>query len=344
MAINTTVYGKGESKWGFAEQITFGTAEADSTNYTMLEGPIPTGINYGVNRHHMVKHGGGRVQEEEQYNATQNGQLIEIPFSDLIVREDTLADLIYAVMQSLGSEGAGSPYVKIFEWDEDVTQPAFGSSAGYFATIFIEDPIASYHRKFHSCILRDLTLTADFAGDGRLMASGTWVTGFPHSDTANFSGTPVYNTQEYFYMNKPTTKQINGSDVVVYGLSLTFNNGAVRHGMDSSAQCEGYTLANTDDGYLLSGEIMTKYDANTQGLIADSVAGTCRKIEYNIGDVGAAGHLQLEMNKCALEDIEHSYDDERGQALTIPFIAKNDTSGSLPLAQIIVTDNNDRGW
>ena len=121
------IYGKGQSNWGFAQETTFGTALTDAENYIMLEGPIPTGINYGVTEHEMVKHGGGRVLEEEQFYATQDGGLIEIPFSDVVVRQNDLAELLYAVCQDV-TEDAATPYGKTFGIDNDWDQPNFSNN------------------------------------------------------------------------------------------------------------------------------------------------------------------------------------------------------------------------
>ena len=195
MAIVGTNYAGTESKWGMAEEATFGTAIADNQAFVMLEGPIPS-VDYGVTRINQARNDGGRVKKDTGVYYTQTGGIRQINFSDLVVRRKDLASLLFAVCQNV-DEGETPLFTKVFTIDETTTQLNFAANSGYFATIGIYDTIAAYHRKFTSCMLSNLTLTADLTGDGLLKASGTWLSGFAANTTATFSGAWAYNTQNY---------------------------------------------------------------------------------------------------------------------------------------------------
>ena len=336
MAIVGTVYGGTQSKWGFAEEATFGTAIADDQNFVQFEGPIPT-VDYGIVRDKEMKFNGSRVLAGAEKFYTDDGGIRQINFSDLIVRRIDLAPLIYGVFQNV-TEGAETPYTKTFVIDNTTTQPDFADDAGYFATLGIYDPIASYRRKFTSCILSSLTLTADLAGDGRLKASGTWISGFSASTTANFSGTWAYNAQNYYNYHAMSKKQIEDTDVVVYGWDVTITNNAVRVGGDTSGNAETYALPMYD----ITGNIQVKYDTAVQGLIADSIAGTGREIDLAVGTGGSAGHFSMLLYDVYFDDIAKNYDEPRGHAITVPFQARNLTSSDLAL--FTISDANDFAW
>jgi hypothetical protein len=331
MAIVGTVAAGTESKWGISEEATFGTAIADAGTFEQFEGPIPTGIDYGITRVNEPKFNGSRVNQDAEVYYTDDGGLRVIPFSDMVVRLKDLGLLTYSVTQVM-DEGEAAAYAKTSTLDSSTTQPNFAANAGLFVTVGIYDTIASYHRKFTSCILRTLTLSADLAGDGRLMASGEWISGFAPDTTANFSGTWAYNTQTYYNFHTLTTKQIASTDIVLFGWDLTINNNAVRVGADSNGDAETYALP----FFEVTGNLTVKYDTAVQGLIADSIAGTGRAIQL------ALATFDITLAESFFDNIGKDYGEARGQAITIPFKATHSTGTSM--AAFTVNDSSDRGW
>ena len=237
MAIDAIVKAGTESKWGISEESTFGTPIADNGAFEQFEGAIPTGIDLGVIRDIEPKFDGSRVRKDGNVFYSEAGGTRVIPFSDMIVRRTDLSSLLYGVCQNV-SEAVGTPYTKTFTLTDTTTQPDFGSNAGYFATVAIDDVITNVDRIFKSCILRTLTLTADLSSDGRLRASGEWISGFSTDTAGGLSGTWAYNTQNYYNFNQMTAKQVNNTDMVIYGFDVTITNGAVRAGSDSSGDAE----------------------------------------------------------------------------------------------------------
>ena len=193
MAINGVVHGSNEVQWGISEESTFGTAIADNGSFYRFDGPVPE-PDYGVYHHNEPGNLNSRVLEDTiiDFHSEAGGTRI-IPFSDVNIVQVQMADLLYGVMQNV-SEAASTPWEKTFTWVGEVgtqtTQPDFSADAGHFMTLGIYGPIASNHRKFTSCILRDLTLACDLTTDDkRLKASGTFISGFANDADANFSGT-----------------------------------------------------------------------------------------------------------------------------------------------------------
>jgi hypothetical protein len=332
MAINGIVHGGMESKWGISEESTFGTAIADGGAFEMIEGPIGA-VDPGLIRNTDVKHGDGRFLSASNDYVSDKGGLRVISFSDMVVRGKDLGWLLYAVCQNV-SEAVGTPFEKTYTIANATTQPNFASNAGYFCTIGIYDTIGGYHRKYPSCILRTLTLTADLAGDGLLRASGEWISGFTESTTATFSGSWAYNTQTYYNFYATPTKTLSGGDVVLYGFDLTITNGAVRTGSTgANGICETYSLGQ----YEITGNMNVKYDANVVGMFASERAGTSTAIQLACGPDGAIGNFDFTCSTCLLDTVTDDYTEARGRAINVPFKAATS-------AVITCSDANDRTW
>lgn len=339
MAINNSIFSGSQSKWGISEETTFGTGIADAGAYEQLEGPIPS-VDYGLTRDNSVKNDGTRVKVYTNQYSTTTGGVRVISFSGLKVRRTDLCNLIYAVTQGWDSEGGSTPFSKVFSWGPTDTQPLFGANAGKFYSVGILGPIASYMQRFPSCILRTLTLKPD--GDGRLVASGEWISGFAPVTTANHTGTWAYNAQNYYNMRALSLKQIAAADIVLYDWSITFNNHAVVSSWNSTGYAEGYALACTDAGYECTGSLTVKYDAVSQAYIADALAGTVRKVQISTGTNGQAGYLDFAMDYCLFDSPDKDHTLEVGQAVKLNFGANSSTSGAGLAIQI--DDDKDQGW
>jgi hypothetical protein len=346
MAINGIVHGSHEVQWGIAEESTFGTAIADNGSFYRFDGPVPD-PDYGVFHDNEPKNFNSRVLEDTtaDFHSEAGGTRV-IPFSDVNIQQVQMADLLYGVMQSV-SEGAATPWEKTFTWvgeaGTQTTQPDFSANAGHFMTLGIYDPIASNHRKFTSCILRNLTLACDLTGgDGRLKASGEFISGFPNDTTANFSGTWTSSAAEYYDFTKPTTKTVGAADIVLYGFSITLNNNAVRVGNTSAGSAETYAVG--IPMYETTGSLTLKYDAVTDGLIANMIAGTSVAIQLATGTDGADGNLDFLLDECVLTGTPKDYGRPEGQAITIDFTVKADYSSGAHTTITMSDDTGDRAW
>lgn len=326
-------------RWGFSEETTFGTAIADGGTFTHFEAPsgsIPS-VDYGLVDDKDVKHRGYQMADKNDSFTSEAGGTRVFSFSNIIVRQDEAAILLYSVMQNM-TEAAADPFKKDLTWASSFSQPDFGGNAGLFHTIGIFDTIASNHRKFTSCILKDLTLAADLNGDGRLRASGTFISGFASSNAANFSGTWAPSAQAYFNYAAPTTKTLGGANALISAFELTFNNNVERVGNDSSGNAENYSFGELE----LTGSVTTLYDANTDGFAADMVAGTARAIILDHGSTGVDPALLITMGNCEFTGNDQDYGGP-ARMETLPFKAMLDTSATAGVV-IEVSDAIDRSW
>ena len=341
MAISGIVAASTESQWGYVEESTFGTAIADTTAMTKLEGDIPVVSDRGLTRFQGVLNGEGRLPQDKNMYSSEVGGVRVIPFNNVRLRRKDLAVFLYSVLQVM-DEGESATYDKVLISTNSTTQPDFAADAGLFLTIGIEDTIASYHQKYTSCICRTLTLSANpLSGDGLLYASGEFISGFASDTTANFTtGTWAYDALNYIDFGTPAVKTVGGSDIVLYGFDLTFNNNAIRIGNDSSGNAESYALPRYD----ITGNIRCKYDANTQALIASDIAATGFAVQLEVGTAAAAGNVDFVFAECFGNGVVKEYAEAEGQALNIPFVAAYDSTGTAAASVITISDGIDRSW
>ena len=339
MAIDGLVKSGQESKWGFLQETTFGTVSADTANYIMVESGMPS-IDYGVTQVQEQRHGRGRGYDiNDGYVSEKSGtRVISVP--DFPVRRADLAELWYAVLQTV-VEGATAPYQKDFDLTNAITQPDFSSNAGYFATLFIDNVLSAKDQKFVSCILRSLTLKANTSeGDGRLMAAGEWISGFQSVRNVTLSGTPAYNAQNYYEFSSPSVQTIAGADVVVMDWELTVTNNAVRVGNDTNGDAQTYACGMPYD---VTGSITVKWDTATDAHLDSWLAGTAEAIQLSVGTSGTAGYFDLQIPKAEYTGNERNHDDQRGQLVTLPFKAGFNGSTN-DLINVQVDDGVDQAW
>jgi len=343
MAISNNIYAPSETKWGISLESTFGTAIADTGNFEMWEGDIPSVTDRGITRYQEQLNDGTRVPQDVNMYHSEIGGVRIIPFSNVRLRREDAAILLYSALQVM-DEGESADFAKVMTIDNTTTQPQFSNDAGLFFTLGLYNPLASFQEKYTSCIIKTLTLSATlFGGDGLLYASGEMISGFASDVTANFNtGTWAYNTKNYVNFGTPTTKQIGGSDIVLYGFDITIDNGATRFGNDSSGNAEGYRTNMA--GHVITGNVRCKYDPNVQSLVGNDIAGTGFKIQIATGSGGSAGHMDFTMNECFANGVAKGYPVEEGMILNVPFKAAYDSSGSNSLITATVSDGKDRAW
>jgi len=179
------------------------------------------------------------------------------------------------------------------------------------------------------------------SGDGRLKASGTFISGFSSTAASTLSGTWAYGAQNYIQCLNPAKKTIV-ADVVLFDWSITIANNAVRVGSDATGDAETYFIGGGDTGLSVTGNILTKYDTATDDLIADSVAGTGRKFEFEVGTDGVDGFFDIYLDKCIFGAADKDYGNANGQAVNLPFTAVHLTSSAMSVFQI--ADAVDRSW
>ena len=277
MAISGIGPAGSEFEFAISEESTFGTAITATTTdiWKLLHvTEIPQWDLSGIVRDSTMRSRGSRVPHNEDNFITRAGGTILIPFT-CIVTDITYDLLIDAVMQDLVSEDVSTPFEKIWEWDSATTEPDFAGNAGRFYTVALNGGISSEDFIATSCILRDLTISSDpGTNGGRMTASGTFMSGFSSATKFFESGSQAFGTAAqpgttYFDHCNLVKKTIGGTDMIVESYSITYNNKAVRKGCDSNGDAEGYSLG--VGGYEVTGTNRLLYDANSKGLITNSL-------------------------------------------------------------------------
>ena len=340
MATDKTVYGPHESKWGFSVESTFGTAIADGGTFVILDGDWPS-VEPGVFRDQSIRGGRGLIESSSDRYTTQAGQLRKISFSNLKARLTYLPDFLYMVLQNV-SEAVGTPFEKTFTINHATSAPVFASNNGHFVTIGLDRGIASRDRKFTSCILQSLTLSATMGqgGDGRLMMSGDFISGFQATNNSTYSGTWAHAGNNYYDFNAPTTLKVENQDVVCYAWDLTINNNARGESPDSNGEFETYGLG----PYEITGNMTVKWDQYTASVFASSTAGTNSLIQIATGTDGATGNIDFLLSTADLIDPQDDFGDPVGQKVQIPFRAAG-VAGDASAALVVTnSDGVDRSW
>ena len=334
MAINGVVYSGQEVKFGLSQEATFGTPIADSGAFVQIPNFGSVSVDYGLFSDHEPKHRDGAGAHTDDTYVSETGGTRTITVSDIEIGLTELAELMYGVTQDV-TEAAGTPFEKQFKLFE--TQPNFAADAGYFVTLAIDTGITNQSFKFTSCILKQLTISADMVGgDGRLRATAVFISGFAIDETANFTGTWTIGTRTFFDYNQMTAKSHNANDLVIYSFDLDITNNAVRVGNDSSGDCETYGILNK----VVTGTITVKDDANSAAIRTDMKNGTGRTVMLTVGTVDNTGYVHLLLYNTHVLDVPLDLDRAEGQALPISYQVKN--GSSVPI--IYVDDGVDQTW
>ena len=338
MAISGTVYTPKDVKLGLAEESTFGTAIADAAAFIEYPEFDSVTIDWGLTQVAPLTNRSRRLADEADTFSSQTGGVRTITISGLVLRQKDLPELLYAVTQKVAE--AADPFQKTFSIDWEV-QPDFFADAGFFCTIGLDTFIDAYHLKFTSCIGKIITLKYDGVGDdGRWKADIVFISGFAADTTATFSGTWTESTQVYLDGNIVAAKTVATNDVVLYSAEVTIENNAKRVGNNASGDCETYSIGVGGEGMELTGNVVVKYDANTQGLVADHLAGTARGITYTKGSTGVDGYFDLSLDTCLITSVPDENLDQ-GAAINVGIKGLYQSGNEITIA---VCDDVDKSW
>ena len=329
------------TQWGYTDEAEFDNAAGSPTasatsNFTTFEGPPPS-VDYGLTEDRSIKHRGQVFAHAADSYVSLTGGLRVISFSDMIVRQEDLAVLLYLVTQTM-DEGETPAFQKDIDIAAGYVCPDFSADAGLFVSLGIKDTVASFHRHFPSCILRTLTLSVDLTGDGRLRASGEFISGFIPDTAINFNtGTWGFNTQTYYNFAAPTNKKIATVNSLMSGFEMTFNNNAGRVGNTATGTAENYKIAIPE--FEITGSFTALYDAVTDSTLADFIAGSSRALQFTSGTAASAGYSDFSFPTVKFTGNEQDYANENGRMVTLPWKAMGPT-----LFNGQVDDMTDQSW
>lgn len=337
------IYAPSQFRLAIAEETAFGTAITTQGSFYELDiiSPTQPDMASGVVEDTRKRSDGKRVMSHTDTYRITTGGLYVIPF-EAIATGATLDLLLYGVMQDLTSEGATTPYAKIWEWDGSTTGPDFSTNAGKYFTVLGAD---AENWSAKSCVLRNLTLSASpGTNGGRLTVSGEFVTGFD----INISGVTATTASwvspgvAYFPFQLYTTASVAGANLVPYSFSLTMANNAVRVG-NSAGAAQNYHMPQFD----VSAEIVAKLDAITDDMIdtyrTNPAAGSAEvAVIVAWGAVGSDGGLQFDMNAIYTGPTTRDFGQESGVGVTLSYMGVDD--GTNEAIEVKMSNAIDRSW
>ena len=349
MATASDVYSGKQWELAISQEDTWGTAE--TTGFKSLHTEICQPVDRsGLTHIYRKRARGQRIPHNNDYFFTKAGGVVRLPF-ECWATHDTLDLLLHAVLHDLVSEGATTPYAKIWEWDSATTSPAFSTVAaittrGTIFTIVQGGPVASEFDALTSAVIEQLTLRK--SPGQPLICSGNWFSGHSY-DYAQNNNTDITSATDpgtdYFINEK--TKQIASADIILGGYSIVLDSKVVRVGNDSNGNAENYVILGGDDPFL-SGSIDVMYDTNSKDFIDHALTtayDTQLVIAYGSGNdpVDTDGDLLIKLNiHIDPAGIAKDFGREEGVFWTIPFTGADDETNEM--VEIEMANAVDRAW
>lgn len=366
MAIDPDVHSGLGFELAIQQEDTWGTAETTAASFQKLHlTEQPTVDRSGLIFDETVRARGARVPHQEDYFFQKEGGDVRLAFNNVIVTELYLDYLIALVMQDAESaEGASTPWVKTFEWDESTTFIDFSaivalSTAGTIATVVHKNAISGEDDILTSCILETLTLASDpGAFGGRLTASGVFFSGhgadYDESGTQSLTGATEPGTAYLSHFGAgglSTTafclnaKSLGGNDLVLGPWSITLNNFARRVG-DTGGNAENYAIGSPM--FSVEGNLNVKYDDNTKALLTSWLTKqTALPLVLQYGSKNMPTTTDGDFS-IAAEVIptghERDYANEMGVFVNVPFKGFVDGTNELVKMSVAFDTPGDRTW
>ena len=322
-----------------AEESTFGTAIADDQNFAMFK-LLDNAVTGFVPEQYVddsIKNKQKNMGDITDMYKSENGLWQRYQIPNFYATSSDLAHMLYGVTQIV-TEGAAAQYVKTYT-QAGATKPDFSTDAGYFFTLLVEEPFASFASKLTSCVLDNLTLSFSPDNGGRCIASASVLTGKGYIGTANPSGTNAYDiTAVPSFFDATSTLSISGVDCVFYNVSINYQT-TYDFGGHSSGNAENYIVV----GQKVTGSVTIKFDTGTQAF-KNSKGTTMGAFAFNIGTNAAPGYYSFVCNDSWCTGVAY----DRGgtdtvQKLTLEFDFKNDLANT-QYCVTEVADNVDAAW
>ena len=354
MAVSGKVYSKSDFSVGIINKnaTAFETAAANDAAYELL--PV---INVSAPVLNLVESGeirsnnAGMLELDTDQFRTTKGGFITMDF-EVPAERDMIVRMLANVLQDHGESGSG-PYVHTIQATSSaaLARPDFtGSSTAGVPSIFdigLYYPESAQDKMLTSAVIQSLTMNFDMA-DGRCLLSGTFYSGMASSSkflveqtlSANSAAPTLMSTsptqiESYFDTKKLDVDGTSLADMVITGVSFTFENNVARVGRDSNGDAEAYAFGIPSVN--ITGEISLMYDGNvnfaaTKNILQDFLgSGDTRgatatlKLQQGDGTVSTAGEMNIE---CEIYSTAINLDPnaDTGAVITIPFKVVQPTS------------------
>lgn len=207
-----------QTRFGYAEQSAFATAEADGSAINEVTCEF-VNIDPDVMVHELPQNHGTRQPVEQATAHTVQGSSAKFPVSGPVDLND-IDQFAYAHFQKV-VEGADTEFTKTFTYFS--THPDFSADEGHFLTWIKRLPEASTSQKVKGCIAPRLKLMAE--RDGMLMYETDWVGLGTTLDTSNPSGTwTPRDGSGFLYFNDIVSATLTHGASLASPTALTMNS------------------------------------------------------------------------------------------------------------------------
>lgn len=343
MAIVAQTYSGHQFRMAIAKQTAHGTRNSTQTEFQELLLTNRPEIAATPLIDETKRADGSTVASVNDRYVTTAGGEYTIPIEGILTMEQA-AYLFAGCFQYLTSEGASTPYAKLFTLGTAVTPPA---NPTFLFTALIYDP-SGKNVELQDCVIKNLTLSmSPGSAGGRITYSGTLYSGTAPdltSVTATTSDWDAPGTTYYGLANLDTpTIDVGGGavDVVVFGWSLTVDNGATKFGFDANGNAQGIAIGAGTAGIAITGELMTKYDTNTSNALEDFLANETLAISLPYYATTSTD-LAISINARHKSQPTKDFGNDAGVVITFPF--EGVYSGSTAALTVNIEDGVDRTW
>jgi len=273
MAINTSVYSGKKFKLHIAiESCNMGDFEDTAGDFVTLDCENISDVNWAAGLETSSIHRSGQqMLKASDYTTTLANSFWTYDFEWVVSHEEGLQRL----MQMISEDGALADGAAVVANTFAPAVYADGAGTGELASLIIENPNTNEDRLVYGAALTNLTLKMDSGTHGgRLVASGTFYTGYPPlvgADAITPSGTESNYVRT---MSQMTTKSLSGTDMVMRSWELNFNYPCVRVGSKKSATLAYGTWGNAAGGQLAgttTSDVTNYVTASSSTFVTDGV-------------------------------------------------------------------------
>ena len=345
MAVSGKVYSKSDFSLGILQKSgsAFTSVPSASGAYKLLpvinvSSPVLNLVESGEIRSNNA----GMIETDKDQFRTTKGGFVTLDF-EVPAERNFLVRLLANVLQDHSENTGGTNVIHTIEASSSasLSRPDFtaSSSAGVpsLFDIGLYYPSSSEDKIITSAVLQSLTMNFDMS-DGRCLLSGTFFSGFTSAtkfvteanlstavDVIESSSAPAIQVESNFDVKKLDVDGQTLTDIIVQGVSFTFENNVARVGRDANGDAESYAFGIPSVN--ITGELSVLYDGNvnfaaTKNILQDFIDGKTATLKLQQGD-GTVDAAELgEMNiECEIFSTAVNLDAnaDTGAVITIPF-------------------------
>ena len=246
--------------------VNMGTAGSTNSEFVELDMASVSDIDFtgGLVTDRTLRTG-QQVKKGTDHWVSEKGSTKSFNFEWVVSHKEGLQILLQLI-----TEDTSSPYLITGSHEPPIYN--HGAATGQLATVILKNldanAAATQYRVMHSAALTNLSLSMDATNNGgRLIASGTFVTGYLVSTAASSVTNSGTQTPFVKTIHDCTTKTVNAAEVVVKAFNMDIGYPMQRVGYQGSdGEPEMYSRSGE---ITCSGSITVLYDTNSDGFLAE---------------------------------------------------------------------------